>query len=461
MLMDRKDVSRRWVQFACGAVIWLVLTAVWGYVWYRYYAEVIPQPFFRRGNWMAIAVYGILLFFITQFYGGYRVGHYLRGDIIFSGLISILLTNLITYLQTSMMYRDFTFIAPFAYMTAVDFVLIWIWSSLANKIYLRINPPRRLLVVYGGTSLAQSLIAKMAERADKYVIQEAVNIDEGIGDVFERIDRYKAVLICDVKSTSRNLLLKHCYERSIRVYMTPKISDILIRGAGSIHLFDSPLLLNRNTGLNVEQRFFKRVTDMVLSLLALAVFSPFMLLIAAAIKLCDGGPVLYAQERLTIGGRTFRLYKFRSMVVDAEEKEGAQLSSQADARVTPVGKVIRKIRFDEIPQFYNILRGDMSLVGPRPERPEIAAEYRDAMPEFDFRLKVKAGLTGYAQVHGKYNTTPYDKLKLDLMYIAAYSYLMDLKLILQTIKTLFTPRSTQGVPEGQRTAEECLKPKQR
>ncbi|MEG0541922.1 MAG: sugar transferase [Angelakisella sp.] len=165
-------------------------------------------------------------------------------------------------------------------------------------------------------------------------------------------------------------------------------------------------------------------------------------------KLQDGGPVFYKQARLTLDGREFTLYKFRSMIVDAESKCGAQLAQKNDARITPVGRFIRKVRLDELPQLINILRGDMSIVGPRPERPEIVSEYEDYIPEFRFRLKVKAGLTGYAQVLGKYNTTPYDKLKLDLMYIEKYSFLLDIKLILMTIKILFMPASTEGVDDA-------------
>ena len=189
--------------------------------------------------------------------------------------------------------------------------------------------------------------------------------------------------------------------------------------------------------------------DLAISGLGLVVLSPVMLLVAAAIKLEDGGPVFYCQQRLTLGGRVFNIYKFRSMIVDAE-KDGIRLASKSDKRITRVGRFIRKTRLDEIPQLINIFKGEMSVVGPRPERPEIADQYTKNMPEFPYRLKVKAGLTGYAQVVGKYNTTPYDKLKLDLMYISEYSILTDIKLILMTIKVIFTPNSTEGVAKEQK-----------
>ena len=225
----------------------------------------------------------------------------------------------------------------------------------------------------------------------------------------------------------------------------------MIMNAEQIHLFDTTLLLFRNRRLSIEQKFAKRAMDIVVSLLMAIVFSPFMLVIALLIKLYDGGPVFYKQERLTLDKKVFYVLKFRSMRVDSE-KSGARLAMKGDSRITPVGRVIRNIHFDELPQIFNILKGDMSLVGPRPERPEIAEEYRREIPEFDYRLKVKAGLTGFAQVYGRYNTTPYDKLKLDLTYIENYSFFLDCKLILLTFKILFQKENTEGVEQWQVTA---------
>ena len=209
-------------------------------------------------------------------------------------------------------------------------------------------------------------------------------------------------------------------------------------------MFDTPLLVCKNTGLNLLQKFVKRFFDILLSLIALAVFSPFMLIIALAIKFYDKGPVFYKQKRATINNKGFDILKFRSMIVDAEKDNKSIPATDHDPRITPVGRFIRAIRFDELPQLINILKGDMSIVGPRPERVEHIEEFSREIPEFKFRLKVKGGLTGYAQVYGKYNTTAYDKLRLDLMYIQNYSFLLDLKLILSTIKILFIKESTEG-----------------
>ena len=231
---------------------------------------------------------------------------------------------------------------------------------------------------------------------------------------------------------------------SERPATTSKISDILIKGAENIDLFDTPILLFRNFGLTFEQKFVKRLMDIVLSFLILVVTSPFMLLVALAIKLYDGGPVMFRQERCTIDGKVFKIHKFRSMIVDAE-KEGKSIpATDNDPRITPVGRFIRKTRLDELPQMIDILIGNMSMVGPRPERIEHVEKYTEEIAEFEYRLKVKGGLTGYAQIYGKYNTTPYDKLKLDLMYIQNYSLLLDIRLILMTVKIMFMKESTEG-----------------
>ena len=274
----------------------------------------------------------------------------------------------------------------------------------------------------------------------------------GMEHVWKHIQGFDAVIVGDIPSHERNQIMKYCFEKSIRVYMLPKISDIILRGSDDIHLFDSPLLLARNNGFSFEQKLLKRITDIVVSLALLIVTSPIMAVTAILIKLYDGGSPIHKQTRLTMGGKEFDVYKFRSMVVDAEKDGIARLAAEGDVRVTPIGKVIRRTRIDELPQLFNILKGEMSLVGPRPERPQIAAEYREYMPEFDYRLKVKGGLTGFAQIYGKYNTTPYDKLKLDLMYIENYSFRLDLKLILMTLKIVFMKESTEGVAEGQTTA---------
>ena len=288
---------------------------------------------------------------------------------------------------------------------------------------------------------------KVRMRSDRYIIKESFNVDEEWDMVVKKIDDYDTVFLCDIHAPLRNRLLKYCYAHGIRTYITPKISDIIIRSSENNHMFDTPLLLAKNEGLTFDQRLAKRVLDLVVSIIALVITSPVMLVIAIAIKAYDGGPVFFVQDRCTINGKVFKIHKFRSMIENAEKDGEVIPATDDDARITPVGKIIRKTRLDELPQFFDILIGNMSVVGPRPERVEHVEKYVGEVPEFTYRMKVKGGLTGYAQIYGKYNTSAYDKLKLDLMYIQNYSILLDLRLILMTVKIMFIKDSTEGFEE--------------
>lgn len=234
------------------------------------------------------------------------------------------------------------------------------------------------------------------------------------------------------------------------MYFTPTISDILVKASGNFNVFDTPLYLNRNLPMTFSQRFWKRFFDIVLSLVSLCILSPLFLGISIAIKINDKGPVFYRQTRCTLGGKEFQILKFRSMVVNAETDGRPHPAEDNDERITKVGRVLRATRMDELPQLINILKGDMSIVGPRPERVEHVRRYTEELPEFRYRLKVKGGLTGYAQVYGKYNTTALDKLKMDLVYITNYSLLLDVQIMFETVKVLFQKDSTEGFSEEQR-----------
>jgi exopolysaccharide biosynthesis polyprenyl glycosylphosphotransferase len=332
-----------------------------------------------------------------------------------------------------------------------------LWIIFSTKIYKSLFPHRKLFLVHGNRS-TESICEKFESRKDKYRVVSMMNTKEGINNICNQIvqDYQKglcdAVVIWDTTVAERNQLLKFCYAQSIRIYIMPKITDVILLGAEELHLFDTPILLTREYRLSMEQRFVKRFMDIVLSLLILILTSPFMLITAICIKLSDGGPVFYKQIRCTRDQKEFLIIKFRSMRLDAEKYGIARLSMKNDQRITPIGRFIRKVRIDELPQMINIFKGEMSFIGPRPERPEIIAQYVEIMPEFAYRMKVKAGLAGYAQVYGKYNTYPYDKLKLDLHYIENYSLWLDVKLMLLTLKIVFWPDSTEGVETQQVTA---------
>ena len=302
---------------------------------------------------LIVALYFILLFFFSNTYGALKIGYLKPLDIFLSQLFSLLCVNVISYAQLSLMYG--WFIIGGGHMVSMmlyQLVFAGLWGWLCNLIYRRAFPPRELLLVHGERPV-EDILGKFAGRKDKYHVAKCMNIKEGYDAVIREVGKYDAVVLWDIHTMDRNVLLKYCYSHSIRVYMMPKIPDVLVKGSEQLHLFDTPILLAREYALNVDQR---------------------------------------------------------------------------------------------------ILKGEMSFIGPRPERPQIIREYIEEMPEFAYRTRVKAGLAGYAQVYGKYNTTPYDKLKLDLFYIENYSVWLDLKLMLLTLKILFTPDSTEGVDEKQVTA---------
>lgn len=443
---SKRDLYKRIVTFGAAVILLGVITGIFAFFWYRYYSEAIVLPYYRRGNWVLIGIYGLLTALFFKAYGGFKVGYLKKTDMLYSQSLSMICVNTVAYLLISLIGRHFMNVFPILMMTLADFAFIAVWTFVSGKIFFLLYPPRKLVILYGSRQAA-ALVLKMSRRIDKYMICESVSADEKPEKIKELMQKYEGVIICDLPAEQRNDFLKYCFENSIRAYITPKISDIIIRGADDIRLFDTPLLLSRNYGLDFEQRFIKRLFDIVFCIIALVPALPLMLASAIAVKLHDGGPVLYRQKRLTIDGKEFDVFKFRSMIVDAEKDGVARLASEEDERITPVGKVLRKFRLDELPQIFNILKGEMSVVGPRPERPELTEEYKKEMPEFEFRLKVKAGLTGYAQVTGVYDTSPYDKLKMDLMYIENYSVRMDLQIILMTLKTMLFPGKTNAEEE--------------
>ncbi len=424
----------------------LLYTSIFAFVWEAYYNPEIHFGFFKNGNIILYFIYAVIYFLIVEMYGGFRIGSTRITDSVFTHTFAVAFTDCISYLLMCLIAREI--LNPLALIVSVPVVIAStiLWNIYIHRNFARLFPPKKMILVYANKS-ARSLVYKMSKRYDKFIICAAINTEEGFERISREIINYDAVIICDTENEIRNDILKFCFEHRIVTYVTPKISDILIRGSEELHIVDTPLLVSRNFGIKMEQRILKRIFDFTVSLVAIILLSPFFAITAIAVKAYDGGPAIYKQKRLTYLGKEFYLYKFRSMVINAEGDGKARLAAEGDSRITPVGKFIRKTRLDELPQLINILKGEMSIVGPRPERPEIADEYLETIPEFSFRLNAKAGLTGYAQVMGKYNTTPYDKLKMDLIYIENFSLLLDLKIIFMTIKTIFEKESTEGIDE--------------
>lgn len=439
---------KRIVKFMGSAVIVLLELAIYYYVWMNYYNKNMQLPFWRRGNWLIAGEYLLLSLILHRLYGGLRVGIYKYGGLVYSHMISIIGVNAFSYVQVVLFDKKMHNPTAFLVMTLVDLLVVLIWAFVFKRLYVFLFPRKRLLLVYGKKSMFH-LMNRIDTREDKYEIVTTMPIDSGIERIVKQAENYDGVIIGDIPARARNQLLKLCYAQNIRSYTVPKISDILLRSSVELNIFDSPLYLSRNyDGLAWDQAFFKRIEDIVVAGAMLVITSPFFLLIVLLIKTTDRGPVFYTQERLTKGGAVFRIYKFRTMIVDAEQRSGPVKAGGKDPRILPVGRFLRATRMDELPQLINILKGDMSFVGPRPERPELAKIITRNIPEFEYRLKVKAGLTGYAQVYGRYCTTSYDKLKLDLTYIRKYSIWQDLKLIMMTPKVLFMKESTDGFEDG-------------
>lgn len=450
--MKRMESVKRLVVLQLTSISLIVQIVAYAFIWYKYYKTSVVSEFYIKGDLLVIALYAILLLFFYSTYGGTKIGYLKPFDVFLSQTFSTLMANALAYAILSLMNSGLVEPKAILIMTAVQLIFNLIWVFVSDAFYKMVFPPRELLLVHGERSI-EDILFKFNTRKDRYIIAKCMNISEGYEAIQKEVlERYAGIVLWDIPTTDRNELMKFCYQHSIRVYMMPKIPDVIVMGCEKMHLFDTPILLTREYALRIEQRFIKRTIDLVCAILLVIITSPIMLISALIIKLSDGGPVFYKQVRCTLNNKEFHIIKFRSMRVDAEKDGVARLASKGDPRITPFGRFIRTVRIDELPQLFNIIKGDMSFIGPRPERPEIIKQYIEDMPEFAFRTKVKAGLAGYAQVYGKYNTTPYDKLKLDLTYIENYSVWLDIKLMLLTLKVLITPDSTEGVDKEQKTA---------
>lgn len=448
--MKKTKKRNKSVSFFTNTLLILFHVAVFSWIWYEKYLQGLLIPYYRKGSYAIILLFTILLLVSNQVFGGLKLGYYKLLESIVARTFGLCTSYFLMYFVVCLL--SYRMVSPLLMLFAVAVGLIFniFWTYLSNYIYYRIYPPRKMFLIYGDSSIDE-IYNKISSRSEKYEIVKRMHYKVGEQKLKKEIRKHEAVILHDLSASLRNHLMKYCYEHSIRVYVTPKLYDILIRGASEMDLFDTPFLLMRNRGLTPLQTFLKRTMDLIISITCLILTLPITLLIVICLKCFDRGPVFYKQTRLTLDGKEFQILKFRSMYPDAE-KNSIRLMSKGDSRITPIGKILRQTHLDELPQLINIIKGEMSFVGPRPERPEIASIYMTQIPEFSYRLKMKAGLTGYAQVYGKYNSTPYDKLKLDLMYIQNYSILLDLKLLLLTGKTLFIPDHAEGVSKEFQTA---------
>lgn len=397
----------------------------------------------------------ITFFFICYYFGQrldcFRVSILQIRDVIFGEVLATMITDIIMYILIWMLSVHLPNLIPGLIAWVGQCVIGVIWAYVMHQSYFSTHPPLRTIVIYDERMGMENLI-------HTYGLEKRFNIKtvypvESIMDKLEVMEEFDAAFLCGIHSRERNIILKHCISHKIKLFMIPRIADVMMRGSEQIHMLHLPILKTQRYKPSIEYQIIKRTMDIVVSGIATIVLSPLFLITAIAVK-SDGGPAFYKQKRLTKDGKVFEILKFRSMRVDAEKYSGAVLSAgENDPRITKVGRIIRACRLDELPQLLNILKGDMSLVGPRPERPELQKEIEKEVPEFGLRLQAKAGLTGYAQVYGKYNTTFYDKLLMDLMYISKPSILEDLTIMLATVKILTSKESTEGVGEEKNALE--------
>ena len=429
----------------------LCMVAAFGVAWFMYYESRIIAPFYFWGDVTIVAIFAVLYFYFGKTYDAFVISHYRIFDIIASQTLALLFSNCLMYVITILLYKRLPNPLPLLLCFVDQVSISIIWACISHGIYFKWFPALKTIIVYDRRRGMQDLIEEYG-LAKKFDVKKTASVEECLDDL-SMIDDMDVVFLSGIHSHDRNFILKYCLYEKKQVYVIPRIGDVIMSSAWQVHMFHLPMMRVQRYNPRPGYLFFKRVFDIVASLLGLIILSPVFLITAIAIKATDKGPVFYKQERLTKNGKKFMIHKFRSMRVDAEKDGIARLSSgENDDRITPVGRFIRKCRIDELPQLIDILSGNLSVVGPRPERPEIAEEYMKEIPEFQLRLQAKAGLTGYAQVYGKYNTTPYDKLQMDLMYIAHPSFAEDIRICFATFKILFSSDSTEGVAAGQTTA---------
>ncbi len=434
----------------------MISIAVFYLFWilFRYKGFHIVHEKGYRYNYYVLIVYAVLLFILSRTYNAYLIGYSRLRSLVFGQFLAQLFSILLLYITVLVSWAYFVSPGPFIPMLILQLILDIVWTWCVTLYFFKIYTKKKTLLIYRDPMDKKrfgSIKGKPSERM--YHITDEMQYDGSFPELRPYLEGYDAIFVAGVNSRCRNGILKYCKEKSISGFFLPHVGDVIMQEAVHVQSFDSPVLYVSRKHLNAEYAVLKRLFDIVISGTALILFSPVMLITGLAIHFYDGGPALYKQVRLTKDGKRFKILKFRSMRVDAEKDGVARLSTgDKDERITPIGRFVRKCRLDELPQLWNIFIGEMSVVGPRPERPEIAEQYYETMPDFQLRLQVKAGLTGYAQVYGKYNTEPYEKLEFDLLYINHMSFLTDLKLCFATVAILFMSESTEGVKEGRTTA---------
>lgn len=424
------------ILFLLKATLYVVIVATFFVVFGLKYEWVLGLS---RTSGVSLVTFCVVLTATISVYGGYLIGRLKSKPIIISMSLATLIADVITYLQFCIMSVNPHYNAHFVFesphllliVMAIQIAVIVLFAYLGNYVYFTINPPENCCIITSSEESLNAIAEKISKYRKQYKISDMIHYTSP--NVFDIINKNDTIFLYDIPQKEKIILNEYCYASKKNIYYNFEMNDVVALGARTVILDDKPVVSAVVRDLTLEQRFVKRLMDIFISLIAVLVFGIPMLICALAIKLEDGGHVFFRQARATKGGKLFMVYKFRTM---KEEGSYNKSVTSDDDRITKVGKYLRKFRVDELPQFFNILKGDMSIVGPRPEMVENVDKYTAELPEFSYRLRVKGGLTGYGQIAGKYNTSPKDKLVLDLMYIEHYSLWLDFKLILQTVTVL-------------------------
>ena len=387
---------------------------------------------------VTMSTYAIILILLSGTYGSYDIGKKKDKDILLSLTISGIITDLITYFELTIMKTNEANNATFKIenvgilfsVMIIQFFIHLIFIKLGNTFYFWLNDPEKCLVISSDNNVGK-VVAALSDLSRRYAVYDVVNSDDP--KLMDKIVQADTVVMYEVPVDVRKDVIDWCYQNLKNIYYNPNVADILEHNSQQMIMDDISFYAWQFHLISWEQRIVKRIMDIVISTIMLALFSPVLLISAVCIKKNDGGKVLFRQKRATANGKVFEIYKFRTMRENVENRSVIR----DDDRITPVGRILRKYRIDELPQLLNIVKGDMSLVGPRPEMLENVKDYEKELPEFRYRLRMKAGLTGYAQIFGKYNTSSKDKLMLDLMYIENYSLIRDIQLLFQTVMVIF------------------------
>lgn len=392
-------------------------------------------------------------------YGGFDVGRKKSKPIIGNMSLAVFCTDAVTYLALQIMnYNENNhqslelFGADFPWLIGcfvLQVLLIVATVKLGNELFFRINPPRDCLIILDDYRNCEAIEQKINRYRLQWHIIDVARWDAP--DLQQRIERVQVVFMANIPDEVRLRLMHTCYNLHRDVLCKAQLQDIMMLNARQVVVDDAPFLEMDYHKTTFGQRVVKRGMDIVVSFVALVVLAPVMAVISVFIYAEDGGSVIFKQKRTTGDGMEFTIRKFRTMRLDSDAHRACNPAAVNDDRITKTGRFLRRFRLDELPQFYNILVGDMSLVGPRPEMLENVDLYKMSIPAFVYREKMKAGLTGLAQIEGRYNTSPEDKLMLDLMYIESFNIWMDIKLMLRTLTVFFKPDSTAGFTEEQET----------